>query len=249
MKERKGGIDDLVTSYAAQPIDEVGVVQLDDSVFETLLEQYQVFVDDNNVKYSTDELIGKLKPITEILTPDEINRFLQCSVTYEQYRYYAVTISFFITKLIQNSHDAGHNEFVLDLSTLTEKLFFLGYKLQGTEERPLQIELSGDTGGTFGSKSHYLTTIVHGEANKNCAPNSRNFVGTFHGNVGRGSFFRAESITVTLYGEIGDQCGIESVNGTYRTPNKETAAKLLYMIPEGNEVVYDSRIYNVSRNE
>src|SRR3989338_1232257 len=68
----------------------------------------------NHNHLSSEEYVTSTQVIADILlTPQEIDDFLHVSKKFQGTVYYQTQIGVFMTRLIQNSYDAGNNDFIL----------------------------------------------------------------------------------------------------------------------------------------
>jgi len=105
--------------------------------------------------------------VTQVLTPKEINLFLQTTMKHEDHRNYVHNTGIFIAKLIQNSYNPDYNEFILDTTKL-QQIHRIGYDVRGTPEKPIVISIIGNTGSNYGAKSRNATFNVTGNIGESC---------------------------------------------------------------------------------
>jgi len=195
------------------------------------------------------------KSISDILTPNQINAFLQQTILCENRPNYSNSTGLFISQLIQNSYDSGSNNFTLDSTELRE-IVDLGFKNQGTPDRPIEITITGNTGGKCGFHSKNAIFNITGNTKGSCGGyaensmfnitgNAEDYIGyesrnsefTISGNTGNNCGAWSKYSTVTITGNIGDGCGYES-ESTYKTSNQETLTKMLEDVPQGNRIIF-----------
>ena len=211
---KKGkGIEGLFEGFAAGKPEEEKKIEVVEGVFQGLMERYERILE---MKYA--ERKNQLDKITDILTPAEINTFLQMTIRHEQHEEYCLTTREIISELIQKSYDAGHNDFMLDTTALKE-IYYIGSNLEGTEERPIEITITGNTGDWCGCLSKHLTYKITGNTGGECGYGSKNSTFEISGNTGEG-------------------CGKYSTFSTYKTPNRKTLQKMLKDVPKGNRIVF-----------
>ena len=222
---KKGkGIEDLFKGFTPVKPEEEKDIEVAEGRFQGLMEKYERYLD---LEYSPkNDLWPELNEITDILTPADINTFLQLTIQHEQHKKYCVRTGRVILKLIQNSYDAGHNNFTFDTTALKEIDDF-GSDLEGTEERPIEITITGNTGDWCGCLSKHLTYKITGNTGEGCGRESKNSTFEISGNTGEG-------------------CGKYSTFSTFKTSNRKTLEKMLedksrnriiFIHPDGREQV------------
>ena len=77
-------------------------------------------------------------------------------------------VGHFITALIQNSYNAGHNNFVLYTSNLREKTDKLGWFTKGKSKRLINIKIFGDLGNHCFENGEYLSVEIYGNVGSIC---------------------------------------------------------------------------------
>ena len=225
---------------------EVGKVEVERKVevknrFGELCREYEEVLEANDYE-------GEIKTIDDILAPSDINAFLQVTIKYEQHQNYDWRTGKFISQLIQISYDAGNNGFVLN--TQKVKLGYLGDKIQGTEERKIELKIEGDAGNYCGSNSKDSTITIEGNVRDNCGFDSKNSTIIIRGNAGNWCGWYSNNSTITIEGNVENWCGESSNNSTFKVKNKELYERLkteldfkkrntLFLIrPNGKEEVY-----------
>ncbi|MBI4980401.1 hypothetical protein HZC30_02465 [Candidatus Woesearchaeota archaeon] len=246
------------TSPEAGKLEEVGI-----SPFSELFKKYKVALCDDYPITLPPRIIKNTEPpanITENLTSEQVNIFLQSTIRFEEEENYGRVTAIFLDKLILNSYISGKNNFVLVPpnrralsnfgrglgSTERSEPYFKGYPLS-IKERPLILEIKGDLEehAFYGFKNMKLTV---------------------YGNIGDGSFLAAnfgsesEDAVIIVYGkapwgfcekakrciitveELTDyfplECGAEATGCTFRTSNIKTLEPLLRTASKDNRVVF-----------
>ncbi|MFH1638127.1 MAG: hypothetical protein ABIB71_06900 [Candidatus Woesearchaeota archaeon] len=179
-----------------------------------------------------------------ILSPEQIQNFLQATRKYEEHKRYSPNTGLFITRLIQNSHDAGDNLFKLETRTLSKRIHFLGYNLQGKGNNLLEIIVDGNAGDSCGLRAKNLRKLyIQGDVGDDCSKCATNIDGIFiAGYCGEWCGYGAENIrefylngNVNVFG-----CGSKTKNSTFKTPNQETLQLLKKNVPtdKGNKIYF-----------
>ncbi|MFH1638132.1 MAG: hypothetical protein ABIB71_06925 [Candidatus Woesearchaeota archaeon] len=191
--------------------------------FEELVRQYE----DILAIYDWLEVEVAVKEINAILEPEQINSFLQAMKRYESYKNHASRTGIFITQLIQNSHYDGNNKFTLSTKASSKGIDCLAYKLQGREDRSLEIIVEGDVGDCCCQDGKNIGRLyINGGTGVWCSTWVRN-IQEFH-----------------ISGHAGEFCGCNAENSTFKTPNKETLRLLKYNVPKDK----DNRIFFIHPN-
>ncbi|MFH1637249.1 MAG: hypothetical protein ABIB71_02380 [Candidatus Woesearchaeota archaeon] len=141
-----------------------------------------------------------------ILNPDQINDFLQSTVVDAGIKSYAWITGQFISKLIQNSYDAGNNGFSIDTHA-TGPLDILGEKLSGRPDERIKLQVEGNVGDLFGSMAKHLCSTVNGNTGNFCA-----------------SYVKDSEIEVN--GRFGHGLGLCSNMSVFKTQRKENLGLL-----------------------
>jgi len=245
---RKGeGIEGLVGSSMVEEVREVEASRGLSEVFERF-----VRIMDGGI----DMMGNHVGVIPEVLTPNQINAFLQQTSLYDDYPYYLVSAGVFVSRLIQNSYDSGNNDFMLSMTDLRD-IGYLGYWIVGKRENPLEVTIVGDAGRTCGMRAEHSIITVQGSVGDSCGRNSENSIfnitadtaeycgfqsnkSTFNITRYAGYHCGAESINsiFNISGDAGDGCGYNSNGSTFKTENKETLHQMLMQVPRGNRIIF-----------
>ncbi|MBI2669407.1 hypothetical protein HYX14_06210 [Candidatus Woesearchaeota archaeon] len=227
---RGGGLDDVVRGMKPQKPEEVKPIEtVGEHPFSALLEKYKAFLDDRT--YGDHH--KKNADLTDILNPEHINAFLQSTVIHENHEKYKERTGLFLNSLLQNSYDAGHNDFQLNTKS-TKPLDYLGAFLEGTKEKPIRLTITGNVGDWCGQESTngiytlngnvgewcgwgstYGTYMITGDVGRRCGYYSTNGIYTINGNVGASCGFGSKHGIYMITGDVGDMCGCGSTDGIY----------------------------------
>lgn len=164
---RKGkGLDDTINGLIPAPLEESHAVRRTGiSTYDRLLQKYEQLLSLHRFtpfEAQEKDLDACIDAITEILTPLQINSFYQGLVRYEHRgRNHVDGVGLFLSILIQNSYDAGNNDFMME-TELSKKPNYLGTSIRGTAERPLILTVHGDVGDGFCSGGEYVHATVPG---------------------------------------------------------------------------------------
>ncbi|MBI2669411.1 hypothetical protein HYX14_06230 [Candidatus Woesearchaeota archaeon] len=254
---RGGGLDDVLCGMKPQqPETERHLEPVGEQPFSALLDRYKAFLDDKENDYSEQERYNTIAYLTDILNPEHINAFLQSTVIHGNHEKYKWRTGLFLSRLLQNSYNAGNNDFSLNTTSI-EPFCSLGTLLKGTKRKPITLTINGDVGGQCGSMSTHGIYTINGDVGSSCGDYSINVTYTIIGNVGidcgwmskHGIYMITGDVgetcgslskdgTYTINGNVGDGCGLESTNGTYKTPHQHIAEKLKQNISKKNTIIY-----------
>lgn len=206
-------LKELVAGHDAQGIDEVRKVEVvgENQCFEDLLKKF-----DDCINYDLGSDLYLMEcPLEDVLTPEEINQFLQMTIIYENARDYERASGQFITKLIQNSYDEGFNNFELNVNNSME---MLGYRLQGDSSNLMRMKIFGNLNrGYCLSSTNYLVCTIYGDVGERSANSCKNSVFNVFGNTG--DFFGKSSDTdnsvFVVHGNVGEWNGHEIENSIF----------------------------------
>ena len=202
---KKGrGLEELLEQLQPNSLEEQRkLLVVGNSPLKSLFEKYE-----SGLSASTySQLHRVLGSVSEVLTPSEIDAFLQATLPYENTLPdkntfgYVLNTSKFITGLIQNSYNAGFNNFVIH--TLNIKPFdslgsiqvhdpaskcresYCNQKegLMGELSRPIEITYVGNVGSHFGLRSTGVHYTVKGNAGYGCGPVATDCTFTLEGKV------------------------------------------------------------------
>ncbi|MFH1638034.1 MAG: hypothetical protein ABIB71_06420 [Candidatus Woesearchaeota archaeon] len=183
--------------------------------FGELLRQYEDLLKEE-LAYIEEEAINS------ILSPEQINSFLQATIRYEDYKHFGWNTGMFITQLIQNSHEAGNNRFTLTTKAFSKRIDHIGLRLQGIGNKKLEILVEGDVGNFCAFRANNLGKLhINGNAGTYCCKSAWNIQEIYIGG------------TAKIY------CGINTENCTFITPDQET----LFWLKEHVEQDQGNKIY------
>ncbi|MDI6721538.1 MAG: hypothetical protein QMD85_04045, partial [Candidatus Aenigmarchaeota archaeon] len=224
--------------------------------FETLLTMYERFLSIQHI-FLPEAYERIAKTNKRVLTPERVNTFLQAAIRYEQHRNYSICTGPFISSLIQNSYNAGHNDFHLNAKAAAEPLSFIGYMLEGKRKEPIRVLIEGSAGSLCGGKAECLDcntsrfTFYDGDPEDNsfdvmvtryCDFHSELF-GDNCGNLARHCSFtgrefgndcgyRAKQCSFT--GEVfGNGCGSHAYECIFKTSSEESVRRLMASVEKG----------------
>ncbi|HLC46192.1 MAG TPA: hypothetical protein VJI75_00460, partial [Candidatus Nanoarchaeia archaeon] len=121
---------------------------------EDALKEYKSAFDIKKATYP-EIFNGIMTQSLPVLTSEQINRFIEATIEYEEYKKYLGRTGVFASALIQTAYNAGHNDFVLEPKG-TQPLDWIGAYLKGTEKDPIRLTNNARTGDSCGWRSEYI---------------------------------------------------------------------------------------------
>jgi hypothetical protein len=227
---KKGnGIDGLVSDITPGEVEEQQEVHVQgDNPLAEVMEKYQNRTTDDDFDYLT---------LTEVLTPDQINLFIEATKVYEDNPGYTFITSEFANKLIQNSYNVGHNNFSVTLQD--HVLSDMGCYLTGKPDKPLTVIINGNIIDSI-RHSQYVSITINGDL---IATDSLQDVSNasiaIHGDTIYAHFKDLENVELTFDGEAPStyQAAAPNVKKcTFKATCKEEVEKLRRQLDGSNEV-------------
>ena len=156
---------------------------------------------------SRDEKLLKLNPTT-ILTPKEIREYEIINPhKYDDDNNYI--FGYFISRLIQNSYEAGHNNFDFEIN----KLGILGYELTGKKDNLIKITIGDNWGDhTFEGVNHINLNININRGDSTCFSLSDCKIKIDH-NLGDDTIYSPEGCIIEIGQNVGKWCVHEGDGG------------------------------------
>ena len=217
--KKGGGIHHLIEQLGPVILEEQKKMTVSPISFESLRTKYEQISKENYVSIKAtlsiekDFMSGLRKRVTEVLTPGQINAFLQLiNLTYEEGNlehdeWYGQKhpvkqesldrlAGLMTSVLIQNSYNAGYNDFCLMTANM-KQADWLGVCLRGKPERKIQLRIIGDVDRDLGMHGSDVQFSVSGNVNYHLG-------------------LKAEWCEFIIEGELRDICPIGEKNCTYR---------------------------------
>lgn len=227
IRRGKDGIDDLVSRYTSGQVEEErAVATVGENKFYALLDKYKEFL--GNCEYQKSWNAGGnifsqwlsqwgkdyiRNPSTDILSPAEINLFLQETIPFEESEDYEAT-GIFVTRLIQSSYNAGHNDFKLTTTNL-KKLNRVGAFLEGKEGNPLILSIDGDVGEKCCLEARNVNFTIYGNLEAEFAEQSVQSSFTIHGDAENDLCSSSQYTSLEIFGYAG-VCGMFAEHSTFK---------------------------------
>lgn len=131
--------------------------------FEELLNKYEAFLNVRILEEKDYDFFTRTGgPIAEILLPEQMNQFLQMTSAFETHSNYQENTGVFLSRLVQNSYNAGHNNFCFDLTKLPRIDGLFAY-VSGQKERLLYGVINGtfvESGNYIGAHAQYSHLVM-----------------------------------------------------------------------------------------
>ena len=204
------GLGDLIRRHTAQKPEkrrDIKVSRNRSNKLKSLLSMYEQYLTIEGIPQM--EFVWRNLENKVVLTPSEINAFLQMTMEVEDYERSSASdgVGHFITALIQNSYNAGHNNFVLYTSNLREKTDKLGWFTKGKSKRLINIKIFGDLGNHCFENGEYLSVEIYGNVGSSCGSCVKYSTLRIEGNADEWCGTNAEYSSVIINGNAKDKCG------------------------------------------
>ena len=148
------------------------------------------------------------------MTPEQINNLLQATNVYQSRKNYSFNTGLLISKLMQDSYNAGYSEFRLDTASLDKQVDNIGYGLSGTGKCPIQLIITGTAGISLCEHAKNVTVYTK-DIGRWCGMNAQDLI-VIAEKVGFGC--GDHSLCMTVYAnEVGNYCGFDSCRMTVHT--------------------------------
>ncbi len=169
---KKKGIDETLDGYRGQQVEEEKEMQVEETPFSALTAKLKEMME-----YNFSESVHKHKfmhhPfLPEVLLPEEIDLFLRTTCQFETQKHYKTNTGIFISRLLQNSYMAGHNDFHLQIEDLPPIDSLCSY-LIGARNNPVAVTVEGDAGRYFGSLVEYGMLNIFGGVEPFCGEDAQ----------------------------------------------------------------------------
>jgi len=211
-----------LSGYERGQLEEVRKVQTVGTDFSELMGKYEMVLGDERYDFSNlnlQKLVLHSPNITEVLTPEEINSFLQATRDYEEHKDYLWKTDLMMSCLIQNSYHQGFNRFNFEIRNFSIPPS-LGIYLVGEEKNPIDVTILGNAVLDVGYKANYSMFTVNGDV----------------GGSGCGLYARFSSFTFN--GRVNFASKLERFHCTFKTTFWDNIAQMKENIPPGNRIIY-----------
>ena len=243
-----GGIADLIQQFEIAPLEESKDLRPQQptrmklliDIYQGYLTQERFYIDDpDDVRYGFFKE-DALKHLLIAPTPAETNVFVQSNPQFEEQKNNIDIFSPFVTRLLQNSYDHGHNNFMIAQNTISKIVWdSFGAMLTGQKEKPLQIELGADVETYFMHGTTYVHAKLVGNAQNNFGGSAQYSTLEATGIV-ETCAEKAQESTFIINEVLNANWGSEDAPDKciFKTHNPKTKQSLVENLPSGNRIIY-----------
>ncbi len=198
------GIDTLVSGYSPGKVEEeTAIITEGSAALSEAVDHYTSWGKPSLASASIKKLWPKIK-VRTILKPEEIAAFLRISEIHEDT--HSNVTSVFISKLVQNSFDAGYNDF--RLSGELQYFSDLPYKFKGREDKLLKVVMDDGAPYKCGNRAEYIEVYAQHHCSSNLGSYSKHSKYHVAGDIiGRGLGAYAQNSEFIVQGNGGSHVG------------------------------------------
>jgi hypothetical protein len=149
--------------------------------------------------------IKRLGGIDEVLSPPEINSFLQVTSKHGEHDYFDDLTGLFTSALMCNAQEQRYRNFLLNVEELPLINHMCSY-LKG----PMDLELQGSVGSHFGYQSQHITAKVAGNVGFESLVSGKYSTVEIYGDAGEDLALGVERMKLKVYGKVENGCGKEA---------------------------------------
>ncbi len=202
---KKGkAIDHLVSGYSPGKIEEERSMVAEGGKFYELAQKYVQYV----------EVFNQGREVDDILIPAEIDSFLRGTEFIEVKRKQFFAHPTFISKLIQNSYNAGYNDF--HFSTTRSPIYsHLATGVVAKPENPCNITIEGHARSASCRSVRHVNLTVYGDAGTDLAQGAKDSNITVHGNCKSSCGTQTRASSFIINGNVERSCGSYSRGSTF----------------------------------
>ncbi len=236
---KRNGIDGPLSEYSPSKVEEQKqVITVGDDFYqryERLINDYQCVRRWVNytAKQAYTKFVNNFGGFPDDFTPADISSFIH--VISNLPRQDPSWTGLYISRLLQYSYNAGHNDFRLDTTSLPGVKGIAAF-IDGRRKKPITVSITGDAGWS-GWYSRWAHITVHGNS-YGCGTSSDESEIIIHGEAGEDCAQLAKFSTFTFLGTVGDEVGMQSRHCTFKTSNEETLQKLVDNVPRSNRIIF-----------
>ena len=233
-------VDDVVKQYdALVSADAAEKQKVEGNIvfpgMEALLKVYTKCLNPKNTIMDTERILDDAG--IPILTPEQINLFLQEAINYDSGTEESRQKVEVLDWLIERSYKKGHNNFVLNARASCTP-FSLCSIMKASKKRPLEIKVEGSVGRHCGTASEYVH-ISATSIGEQCAWRAKNSI-ISASSMGLRCAEEGYRLVITA-GSIGAECGKDAKECVFRTHRQKTLEKMMRSVARGRK----NRIYLV----
>lgn len=199
-RDGAGDLDDLF-GYSAKDVENESGIEVIGNNLNEIIVDYRRYI---GVGDCPDQMCTNL-----VLLPQEINSAIQLIYISPESKLYPYSTGTYLTALINNSYDAGHNNFNLSLN---QDLIIndLGEGFVAEKKRPLKLNLIGDVGYALFTNAHFVDACIIGDVGKDALNYSHNCSIFIKGNVAESLGSYSNNCSFNIKGDVGNSFGYES---------------------------------------
>ncbi len=224
---KKGsGIDNLVSGYCPGKVDKEKIISVDNHV-GGLYKKYQTAVESHDFTKINQivRFITLSDDVDDVFSPEEISGIFD---TFQKLVNNGENdLGVFISKLLQNSYDAGYNNFSLSVSS---KVFSLGSYIRGNEDRLLVLGVAGQDIPGGGGSTRYVSYRFQNES-PIVGWGARDSQFVFYGSA-KACGNKAKRCEFIFRGEVGRFVGMDALDCTFKAHSQGAIDVLTSCIPD-----------------
>ena len=233
-------LDKILGDFNPEAVEERKKMVSESSTIRDALQSFR----QNLKRFAGQEHYSIFQDVSDVLTPVEIDTVLQLVQFEPINRTSAKQVVMYINKLIQNSYDAGFDQFTLNFQHFKDEGHYFEKLLQKIKAKPvrrLTVELFGYCGNMLAGLCENITVAVHGDVLPYAFQCSKNCSFYIQGNVFDSLYsFADESQGSTFYlgGKIERRAKAQRINGCiFKTPYPNTLETLLLGVDGNNRII------------
>lgn len=223
---RNRGLDGILDAHNAQDVDEVRKVEVVSNNVSEMFETYDMILreiqENDEIEYLLEKFYFVRGHVTEILTNDEINSFLNATQNYEDRPEYSMITGMVVSQLIQNNYSMGGNDFVINVHDFLN-VDYLGYCLEGMEGRPLNITFNGNLGKNCGRRVKYSNIRVNGNTEHSFGGQAENSIFYIDGDTDGYLGISSDNSTYVIQGDVGYASCQHAKNSEFEFNNADSS--------------------------
>ena len=194
---------DSLFGYTANDIENISEIEvIDDGDVSAAIGDYRIFLEKeirfDRVKGECDTKI--------VLSPSQIEMFLQKTSKFHQHKNYSKHTGSFLSSLIQNSYNEGHNDFYFNLHN-QPLISRLGRNICARDNNPLNLYVDGNLGNSVMTDSKYIDVVIKGNVGEFFSSSSENNNVWIKGNVENDFMIYSFNSKAIIKGDVGSLFG------------------------------------------
>lgn len=170
---KRGNLNDLLGDLEPHKPERQLRVNKDEGFEQTLEKLLTIYNEVTKESYNSLISISSYKPLVELNKIPDLKQFnitpqiifaLTNKIELPLSEFGSNSAAQYLTILIQQSYNAGHNNFELFFGRFESQLTGFGRDLAGQPDNPLRLRIIGDVGDTVFSDVYYVSATVEGSA-------------------------------------------------------------------------------------